>query len=60
MPSVSCWAVSSDTSQVSLVLKTEKTGGKEAKGENRKSERREGMGVMESITGGQRSREGEK
>lgn len=43
-----------------LALKAGKSGGKEAKGENRKSEiRREGMMTVESIIGGQRRREGE-
>lgn len=51
--------VNSDTSQVSLVLKAEKSGGREAKGENRTSEiRRGGMRAVESIIGGQRSRGG--
>lgn len=51
--SISCWALDCNnyTSQVSLVLKTEKSGVKKAKGERRKAERREG-------SGGQRSREG--
>lgn len=51
--------VSSDTSQVSQVLKAEKYGGREAKGENRTSEmKRGGMKAEESVTGGQRSRGG--
>lgn len=48
--------VGSDTSQVSLVLKADKSGGKEAKGEIRKKKR--GMRALESIGGGQKNRDG--